>query len=147
MASMTPDRAAGLAGVTLSAAVVMASIGLGIGRPTDPGAGSFPALAGAALAVTSAMLAHRSGRAGSPDAARVARAPLVFVVTMVVYALLFERLGHALATLVIAVALLRSQRVAWRGALVAAAVIAATTDLVFVTLLDVELPGFLDRIL
>jgi hypothetical protein len=138
---MRPDRVAGVMGVVLGAALVAGSIQLGLGRLTDPAPGFFPFVAGATLAAFAVTLVVGRAGVGSTVIVRPpARAPLQLVALMAVYAMLFERLGYTLATILVALAILRMAHLPWVRAAVASVFLSLATYLVFAGLLGVELP-------
>jgi putative tricarboxylic transport membrane protein len=123
------------------AATVKAS-DLGIGSIKEPGAGLWPAITAVAMALSSLALFIRPQPSGDEELfTREARLVVVGAVSLVAYAMVFERLGFELPTVALIVLWLKGiGRESWRSTVTIALAGTAAVYLLFIVALGVSLP-------
>lgn len=127
---MTGPRTAAAALALIGLAVTLATLGYPTGTQGVPGPALVPRLLGIALVVVASLIVRSPGGAGPP----VVRHRLAVPVTMallVAYALLWRVVPYGVLTGVMLLVFLRLTGVSWRGAVIAAAVMAGTLQALF----------------
>ncbi|MGH7264373.1 MAG: tripartite tricarboxylate transporter TctB family protein, partial [Candidatus Rokuibacteriota bacterium] len=106
---MKGDIISSLVGVFVGIGVIVESLELRIGTPTNPEPGFFPFLGGVTLVTLSSLLLAQAclGRSTGCEAFGDLRRPAILVVAMGAYVVILEPLGYVLATVPIAVVVLR----------------------------------------
>lgn len=134
--------------LALGIVVVTISSGLKLGTLRSPGPGLMPFLLGALLVVAALPILAGAIGARSADGAHGAwtfsglRNPALITACISGYALGLDALGFLAATFLFLLALLKFlERSRWMGPLAIAAIAALIAYVVFVRLLDVELPA------
>jgi putative tricarboxylic transport membrane protein len=126
-------------------------IRLQIGKLTEPGAGFFPFLGAAVLAVLSAILLFQAsfGRSKGTEAFGTLRRPIAMIAGLIVYVVILDSVGYIIATIVLVMILLSMMdRRRWWVDAVVALIIAAGSYILFDSLLGVKLPhGILTKLL
>jgi putative tricarboxylic transport membrane protein len=123
------------------AATVKAS-GLGLGSVKEPGAGLWPAITAVAMALSSLVLLIWPQPSGDEEFfTREARLVVVGAVSLVAYAIVFERLGFELPTVALIVLWLRGiGRESWSSTVTIALGTTVVVYLLFIVALGVSLP-------
>ena len=124
--------------------VVVGSIALRIGTPTNPQPGFFPFFGGVALIAMSLMLLVQAWRGRSTGSERFGevRRPAILVVGMGVYVAVLDPLGYVPSTIFLGALILRVLGVtSWRTLGVASVTLSVVTYLLFARLLGIELPA------
>ncbi|MEU7835194.1 MULTISPECIES: tripartite tricarboxylate transporter TctB family protein [unclassified Nonomuraea] len=118
---------------------------LGVGTLSNPGPGLWPLAVSVAMVVTAAVLVLRSGPTGEEETfTREALIVVVAAVSLVGYALLFERIGFEIPTVALLVLWLKGLgREGWRMTVIISLGSTAVLYLLFVTGLGVSLPHIL----
>ena len=128
--------------VALGAAVTTSAVGLGVGTPSSPGAGTFPLLLGLALVALGIVLAVLAPR--TTDAERFTAGSglvLLGVATMVAFTALVRVVGFEVPAVLLALVWLRLiGRESWRTSVVLSLVIGLVFYAVFVGALSVPIP-------
>jgi integral membrane sensor domain MASE1 len=126
-------------------AAVFGAFGLGIGSFSEPGAGLWPAVVGAAMAITSLALLVNPRHSGTEERfSREATLVVIGVLSLFAYALLFERLGFEIPTLALIVLWMKViGREKWRPTLTVSVATTAAIYALFITGLGVNLPHVL----
>lgn len=152
MSAGTPlgwDEIAGAAGVAGGALVIALAWRLDLGAWNNPGPGMMPVLLGVFLAGLSATLWIVSRRRAQPAVASGPgpwsgarwRAVLSTLVVLLIYAAVLDTLGYVVATFLLLIVLLRVlEPPRWAVTVLTAAVVTAASHVLFVRLLDVQLP-------
>jgi hypothetical protein len=136
--------------ILIGTGVIIGSVRLHVGSPTSPQPGFFP-FVGATILIGLSLVLLASGWLGRGEALEAfgeVRRPVILVVSMGVYVAILDHLGYVLATVLIAVVILRVLGVkSWKVLGLASLILAAGTYLLFARLLGIELPpgvlGFL----
>ncbi len=124
--------------------VIVGSIRLRIGTPTNPEPGFFPFLGGVILIALSCILMVQGWLGGGKEGKAFGemRRPGILVVGMGVYVVILDSLGYVLATILIAAVILRVLGVkSWRVLGMVSIALAVGTYLLFARLLGIELPA------
>jgi hypothetical protein len=128
--------------VVLGGMAFAGSLRLGVGSPSAPGPGTWPALVSAVLVVLGLVLATRLHH--THDAERFTRAGLLVlaaVASMVVFVAVIASIGFEIPTAALAFVWLRFLgRERWRTSIVISLGAAAVLYLLFVAALDVSIP-------
>lgn len=146
------DRISGLFLFALGIVICIGSLRLDVGTPNAPGSGFFPLVTGLVLAAFSAAIflqagriKDRSARFWEPGANK--RGIYFSFLFILVYALLLERAGFVITTMVFFILVSRFVCAhTWKTAVLFASVTAFSTYAVFSYVLRAPLPqGFLGR--
>ncbi len=124
--------------------VVIGSIRLHVGTPTNPQPGFFPFSGGIILIGLSLILLAYGwlGHGKRIEAFGEVQRPAILVGAMAVYVGILDHLGYVLATILIAVVILRVLGVkSWKVLGLASVLLAGGTYLLFARLLGIELPA------
>lgn len=127
---MTGPRVVAALLAALGAAVVFATIAYPPGSMGVPGPALVPRVLGVALVVVALLIVRTPGAAGPPVVRHRAAVPITMGLPGV-YALLWRLAPHGALTGLVLLAFLRLTGVRWRGAVVAAAALATTLQLLF----------------
>jgi hypothetical protein len=143
------DILASLFLILLGIVVLIGAIGLGVGTPTEPKPGFFPALSGSVLAGLSLLLLFKAWHGGSfrSQAFGKLRGPLTMVIGFGIYVAILNVTGYVIATVILSLVLLHIlETKSWRVLFVTSVVLAVGTYILFDRILGVELPaGILAR--
>ncbi|MFG2007425.1 tripartite tricarboxylate transporter TctB family protein [Spirillospora sp. NPDC048911] len=130
--------------VPLAIGVIAAvlSSGLGVGTLADPGPGLWPLVVSVAMVVIAAVQVLRSRPTGDEEKfTGEACIVAVAVVSLIGFALLFERVGFEVPTVALLVLWLKGLgRESWRITIVLSLAATAAIYLLFITALGVSLP-------
>ena len=130
--------------ILIGTGVIIGSIRLNVGTPTNPQPGFFPFLGGfilVGLSLTLLVYGWRGHGKGIEAFGEVQR-PAILVGAMGVYVAILDRLGYVPATLLIALVILRVLGVkSWKVLGLASVLLAGGTYLLFARLLGIELPA------
>jgi putative tricarboxylic transport membrane protein len=140
---MRGDIIASLIGALAGIGVVVGSLELRIGTLTSPQPGFFPLLGGVTLLALSSTLLVQAwlGRSTGCEAFGELRRPAILVVAMGGYVAILDPLGYVLATIPIAVVVLRVLGVtSWRVLGVSSVGLSVGTYVLFARVLGIELP-------
>lgn len=136
------DVVTAVAVVVLGGATLAGSLSLGVGTPSAPGPGTWPALVGAALIVLGGIMIARARHFG--DAERFTRSSLLVlnaVASMAAYVAVIGTIGFEIPTAVLAFVWLRFLgRETWRTSTVLSLAVTGAFYLLFVAALDVTIP-------
>jgi putative tricarboxylic transport membrane protein len=128
--------------LVIGAVAAVASWRLGLGSLAEPGPGLWPLTVSVAMVVLGAVLVVQSRPTG--DEERFGREAVIVgvaVVSLVGYALLFERVGFEIPTLALLVLWLKMLgRESWWATVAVSLVATAAVYLLFITALGVSLP-------
>ncbi len=137
--------------IAIAIAVIIGSIQLQVGTPTNPQPGFFPLLGGVVVTALASILLVQGwlGRGRRAQALGEVRRPAVLVAGIAVYVAILDPVGYLLATLLLSAAFLRVLGVrSWRALGLASCVLSVGSYLIFARLLGVELPpGILNAFL
>jgi putative tricarboxylic transport membrane protein len=132
------------AGVPLVIGIVAAVMSwqLGVGTLADPGPGLWPLVVSVVMAIIAAVLVLQSRPTGAEEKfTREALIVVVAVVSLLGYALLFERIGFEIPTVALLVLWLKVLgRETWRATIAVSLVSTTAIYLLFITGLGVSLP-------
>ena len=138
------DVLAGLIGIALGVAVMIASARLRLGTPTEPQPGFFPFTAGAILVVLCVILSFKalSGRSEGGEAFGELWRPVILIIGLLTYSVVLDALGYVIATIILSSVVLRvlDTKRWWKLAAISF-FLSVGTYLLFDRLLDVSLPG------
>lgn len=139
---LAADRVLGLGLIGLAAFIAVQAVRLEVPFSYDPvGPRAFPLLLAALLAALSLVLVLKPGSNGHwPDRSLTVKL-LAVLATLLIYALLFTRLGFIVTTLLTAVALARAFAAPWGKALLTGVLIAVGSYYVFTAGLGISLPS------
>ncbi|PXY27141.1 tripartite tricarboxylate transporter TctB family protein [Prauserella muralis] len=136
------NRIAAAVPLAIGALAAVASWQLGVGDTADPGPGLWPLIVSVAMVVVSAVLFLQPRPTGTEE--RFGRESLVVavgVLSLLGYALLFERVGFEIPTVALLVLWLKVLgRESWRMTVAVSLVASAASYLLFITGLEVSLP-------
>ena len=144
-----PDPGGPVLGVVAAAMpVVLGGIGivlswqLGVGKLSDPGPGLWPLIVAASMvAIGLALLATATRDTSTERFTAGTTGVLIGALSLVGYALLFERTGFEVATVLLAVVWLKVVGAeSWRSTVLVALLSTAVLHVIFVELLSVNLP-------
>jgi len=128
--------------VVLGGATLAGSLSLGVGTPSTPGPGTWPALVGAALILLGGGMTVRARHFG--DAERFTRSGLLVltaVASMAAYVAVIGTIGFEIPTAMLAFVWLRFLgRETWRTSTVLSLAVTVAFYLLFVVALDVTIP-------
>ncbi|SNT38249.1 putative tricarboxylic transport membrane protein [Asanoa hainanensis] len=128
--------------VVLGGAALAGSLSLGVGTPSAPGPGTWPALVSTALVILGLVLAARARR--TDDAERFTRAGLLVVAavaSMAVFVAVVGEIGFEIPTALLAFLWLRFLgRESWRTSTALSLLLTIAAYLLFVGALDVTIP-------
>jgi len=130
--------------ILIGTGVIIGSIRLHVGTPTNPQPGFFPFLGGMILVGLSMILLAYGwlGHGKGIEAFGEVRRPAILVVAMGIYVGILDHLGYVPATLLIALVILRVLGVrSWKVLGLASVLLAGGTYLLFARLLGIELPA------
>jgi putative tricarboxylic transport membrane protein len=130
--------------IIIGTSVVVGSIRLRIGTPTNPQPGFFPFLGGVILVGLSLILLAYGWRGHGKriEAFGEIRRPAILVMAMAGYVGVLDHLGYVPATFLIALVILRVLGVkSWKVLGLASVLLAGGTYLLFARLLGIELPA------
>jgi putative tricarboxylic transport membrane protein len=140
----TSDALAGLIGIALGGAVMIASARLRLGTPTEPQPGFFPFTAGTILVILCVILSVKafSGRSEGGEAFGELWRPGLLIIGLLAYSIVLDVLGYVIATLLLSAVVLRvlDTKRGWKLAVISL-LLSVGTYLLFDRLLDVSLPG------
>lgn len=139
---MSSNRTLGAMAVLMAA--ILAIFGWGLVAPFayEPvGPRAFPMLTAALIAFCGLVLLVQGGSDADPVSRRTMTGILGLTAVLLVYALLFERLGYIPATLLMSAAVARIFGATWAQAALSGTVLAAGSYLLFDRVLDVVLPA------
>ena len=137
------DLFASLFGILLGAAVIIGSIRLRLGTPTEPQPGFYPFMAGIILIVLCGILLIRafSGRSPGGETIGEIRRPVILILGLFVYSVVLDLLGYVIATVILSgVVLCVLDTKGWWKIAVISLVLSCGTYFLFDRLLDVSLP-------
>jgi hypothetical protein len=130
--------------ILIGIGVMIGSVRLHVGSPTNPQPGFFP-FVGATILIGLSLILLASGWMGRGKALEAfgeVRRPAILVVSMGVYVGILDHLGYVLATMIVAVVILRVLGVkSWKVLGLASVLLAGGTYLLFARLLGIELPA------
>jgi hypothetical protein len=128
--------------VVLGGAALAGSVRLGVGSPSAPGPGTWPAMVSTVLVVLGLVLATRIRR--TDDAERFTRSALLVlaaVASMAVFVAVVDTIGFEIPTAVLAFVWLRLLgRERWRTSIVISIGVTVALYLLFVAAFDVSIP-------
>lgn len=133
-----------LGAVALLMAAILAGFGWGYVAPFayEPvGPRAFPLLTAALIAICGLILVIQGGGAAEPLSHRTLAGIVLLIVTLLIYALVFERLGYVLSTLAMSMVVARIFGATWVQATLSGTVLSVGSYLLFDHGLDVVLPG------
>ncbi len=137
------DLWASLFGILLGGAVMIASVRMRLGTPTEPQPGFFPFTAGAILVILCAILLIKafSGHSEGAEAFGELWRPVILIVGLLTYSLVLDVLGYVIATIILSAVVLRvlDTKTWWKLAAISF-LLSIGTYLLFDRLLDVSLP-------
>ena len=137
------DVWASLFGIFLGGAVMIASVRLRLGTPTEPQPGFFPFTAGAILVMLCAILLIKafSGRSEGVEAFGELWRPVILIIGLLTYSVVLDVLGYVIATIILSAVVLRvlDTKIGWKLAAISL-LLSIGTYLLFDRLLDVSLP-------
>ena len=147
----TGDLIAGVVCILIGIAIVIGSVRLHLGTPTEPEPGFFPFVSGVALVVVSVVLLVYAGLGRSTGMAPFGKLgrPAILVMGLFVYSLILDFAGYMIATVLLsaAVLLVMDVKIWWKIA-VASLVVSVGSYFVFDRLLGISLPpGILEGII
>ena len=138
------DLFASLFGILLGAAVIIGSVRLRLGTPTEPQPGFFPFMAGMILIVLCGLLLiwAFSGRSPGGETIGEIQRPVILILGLFVYSVVLDLLGYVIATMILSGVVLRilDTKGWWKIAAISV-VLSFGTYFLFDRLLDVPLPG------
>jgi putative tricarboxylic transport membrane protein len=138
------DLFASLFGILLGAAVIIGSVRLRLGTPTEPQPGFFPFMAGMILIVLCGLLLIRAffGRSLGGETLGEIRRPVILILGLFVYSVVIDLLGYVIATMILSGVVLRvlDTKGWWKIAAISV-VLSFGTYFLFDRLLDVPLPA------
>lgn len=128
--------------ILLGGVGVVLSWQLGVGELADPGPGLWPLIVAASMiAIGLALLATATRDTSTERFTAGTTGVAIGALSLVGYALLFERTGFEVATVLLAVVWLKVVGAeSWRSTVMVAVVSTAVLHLIFVELLSVNLP-------
>lgn len=132
-----------LGAVALLMAAILAIFGWGLVAPFayEPvGPRAFPMITALVIAICGAILLVQGGGAVEPDSRKTLLGIVLLTLTLLIYAMLFERLGYVPATLAMAVVVALIFGAKPHQALISGAVLSVGSYLLFDRVLDVVLP-------
>jgi putative tricarboxylic transport membrane protein len=138
------DFAGSVFGILLGVAVMIASLRLHLGTPTEPQPGFFPFTAGALLVLLCAILLVKalSGRSEGAEPFGELWRPLILIIGLLVYSVVLDVVGYVIATILLSGVVLRVlDTKTWWKLVVISLALSIGTYLLFDRLLDVSLPG------
>jgi hypothetical protein len=145
------DLFGGLFFLCLGLWACIGGIRLQVGKLTEPGAGFFPFLGAAALAVLSTVLLFQAwlGRSKGTQAFGTLWRPIAMIAGLIVYVAILGSLGYIIAMMILCMILLSVLGTKkWWVDVVVALIISAGSYILFDSLLGVKLPhGFLAKFL
>lgn len=127
---MSGPRLAALVLAIVGAAVAVATSSYPGGAHGVPGPALVPAVLGLALVVVALIIVRAPGAAGPPFVRHHRAVPLTMAL-LAAYALLWRVVPYGVLTGVVLLVFLRVTGVAWRGAVIAAAGMAVTLQVLF----------------
>jgi putative tricarboxylic transport membrane protein len=139
----TGDAIAGIFCILIGIAVIIGSVPLRLGTPTEPEPGFFPFINGVALTVLSLVLLLYAWRGRSTGMAPFGqlRRPAILVVGLFVYSVILDPVGYIVATVMLAAVVLRVMNVRriWKIATISL-VVSVASYILFDRLLGIMLP-------
>jgi putative tricarboxylic transport membrane protein len=138
------DLIAGVLLALIGLAVVAGAIRLHVGTPIHPQPGFFPFVGGGALILLAVVLLIQAwlGWSTGSEAFGNVGGPAILVVSMGGYVAILDPLGYVLATLLLAVVILRVLKVrSWRVLALSSVALSVGTYLLFARVLGIELPA------
>jgi len=153
---MKPDRVSSIFWMAISAVIMYSSYKLKLGDLAHPGPGFLPFLAGLILCGLSMLVFLREGRSAQGEKTERMRQlwegmnwskTVIVAGALLIYTLIFTRLGFLLSTILLLIFLLRAiEPVRWFAAVGGAIIAAFVSFAVFVLWLQVQLPrGILEK--
>jgi putative tricarboxylic transport membrane protein len=135
----------GLSIVALGVAYFTLALGLPMYTLSGPGPGVFPVGIAGILVLAGALAAWKPDVHSEPDDVNSSDrgtwwAPGVLFASLVIFCLLFQRIGYVASGIFVVTAALRSFSASWLFSLAVSVVSVLVTYLVFVTLLGLQLP-------
>lgn len=127
---MTGPRAVAVLLAVLGLLVTLATIGYPAGAQGVPGPALVPRVLGSALVVVALWLVRSPGSGGPPFARHHVAVPATMAL-LALYALLWRAMPYGVLTGALLLAFLRMTGTSWRGAVVAALLMAGTLQLLF----------------
>jgi putative tricarboxylic transport membrane protein len=132
---------AGLVPMALGVAALIMSLQLGFGSLTEPGAGLWPTVLSVALIAVSAVVLLLRQREDCEAFTRTLPMIIMGIISLLVFALLFERIGFEIPTLAILVLWLKViGRESWRTTAIIAVATTIALYLLFILALRVNIP-------
>lgn len=137
----------GLVALALSLFVVWSGIDMGMGSITDPGSGYVLVYAGLLMILFSAIMLYSAVKDGGPTFLSLWRdvlwtKPLMVIVLLIAFTLVFETLGFLISTTILLLVLLRViDPVPWVRAVTIAVLVPLVCWYVLVKLLLIQLPS------
>ena len=145
------DVLAGLLLVLIGAGVIIGALKLHVGSATEPQPGFFPFVGGVLLILLSSVLLMKGFRGTSigTKAFGELRRPIILIVGMVVYVIIFDWVGYVIATIILSAIVLRIlETKSWWVLTVVSLVLSVGSYILFDRLLGVTLPpGILSKLL
>jgi len=145
------DVLAGLLLVLIGAGVIIGALKLHVGSATEPQPGFFPFVGGVLLILLSSVLLMKGLRGTSigTKAFGELKRPIILIVGMVVYVIIFDWVGYVIATIILSAIVLRIlETKSWWVLTVVSLVLSVGSYILFDRLLGVTLPpGILSKLL
>jgi len=127
---MTGPRMAAAILAVIGGAITLATLGYPPGAGGVPGPALVPRVLGIALVLVASWITRAPGSGGPPVVRHHVAVPATMAV-LVAYALLWRVMPYGVLTGLVLLTFLRLTGVSWRGALVAAVLMAATLQVLF----------------
>lgn len=127
---MTGPRIVAAVLAVVGGAITLATLGYPAGAHGVPGPALVPRVLGIALVLVASWIVRAPGSGGPPVVRHRLAVPLTIAV-LVAYALLWRVVPYGVLTGLVLLTFLRLTGVNWRGALVAAVLMAATLQVLF----------------
>lgn len=127
---MPGSRAAAIALLVLAAYVLLATLGYPPGNNGVPGPGLVPRVLGLALVLVGCLLVRTPGQGAAPRVRHQLAIPAT-ILLLLLYALLWRLVPFGVLTGVILLTFLRLTGVRWKGAVIAAVLMAAALQTLF----------------
>ena len=132
----------GLGFLAIGIGFMVGAVKLQIGGPTDPQPGFFPFLDGIVLIVLSAIFLIQvwRGRIGESQAFGKLWAPVIVVVTMILYVAVIEKLGYIISTAILSAVVMKVLETKLWPLVIVSIVLPAASFVIFDRLLGITLP-------
>lgn len=138
---LLPTRAGALVLIGVGGLAMLGSANLGMGSMADPGPGLWPMVASLGLLTCSVAYLVRPDRNAAEPIGREATVVLLGTLSVVLYAVLFERIGFEIPSVLLLVLWLRGfGQESWRTSVAVALAATAAVYAVFIVALGVSLP-------